>query len=50
MGETVEFTSNGGSASGYLAPAAAGSGPGVIVVQEWWGLIPQIRGLIRRSR
>lgn len=24
--------------SGYLAESATGSGPGVIVVQEWWGL------------
>ena len=48
MGETVEFASNGASASGYLAPAPAGSGPGVIVVQEWWGLIPQIKGVCDR--
>jgi carboxymethylenebutenolidase len=38
MGETVEFASNGGTASGYLARPPGGSGPGVIVVQEWWGL------------
>jgi carboxymethylenebutenolidase len=38
MGETVEFQSNGNTASGYLARPPAGSGPGVIVVQEWWGL------------
>ena len=29
---------NGGTASGYLALPAAGSGPGVLVIQEWWGL------------
>ncbi len=38
MAETVEFASNGNTASGYLALPSAGSGPGVIVVQEWWGL------------
>jgi carboxymethylenebutenolidase len=38
MAETVEFRSNGTLASGYLATPAAGSGPGVLVIQEWWGL------------
>jgi carboxymethylenebutenolidase len=38
MGETVEFQSNGGTASGYLAKPESGSGPGVLVIQEWWGL------------
>lgn len=48
MGETVEFPSNGNSASGYLATPAGGSGPGLIVVQEWWGLNPQIKGVADR--
>ena len=43
MGTTVEFTSNGTTASGYLAVPTSGSGPGLIVVQEWWGLNDQIR-------
>jgi len=38
MGETVEFASNGATAGGYLSRPPGGSGPGVIVVQEWWGL------------
>ena len=38
MAETVEFASNGNTASGYLARPSSGSGPGVIVVQEWWGV------------
>ncbi len=42
MGEIVEFPSNGHTASGYLAPAPSGSGPGVILIQEWWGLVPHI--------
>ncbi len=41
MGETIEFASNGETASGYLA-VPDGGGPGVLVVQEWWGLVPQI--------
>jgi len=42
MGEMVEFPSNGGTGGGYLAPAAEGAGLGVIVVQEWWGLVDHI--------
>src|SRR5262245_40720613 len=38
MPETVEFKSNGSVASGYLAKPPSGSGPGVLVIQEWWGL------------
>ena len=45
MGDIVTFASNGGEASGYLAHPEGGPGPGVIVIQEWWGLIPQIRGV-----
>jgi carboxymethylenebutenolidase len=38
MAETVEFKSNGNVASGYLAKPPSGSGPAVLVIQEWWGL------------
>src|SRR5436190_8981758 len=38
MAETVEFKSNGHHASGYLVTPPSGSGPGVLVIQEWWGL------------
>lgn len=48
MAETVSFPSNGESAGGYLAVPESGSGPGVIVVQEWWGLNPQIKGVADR--
>jgi carboxymethylenebutenolidase len=44
MGQMVTFKSNGGTASGYLASPASGKGPGVIVIQEWWGLIDQVKG------
>ncbi|HEV2249168.1 MAG TPA: dienelactone hydrolase family protein [Candidatus Limnocylindria bacterium] len=43
MGSMVTFTSNGGTASGYLASPASGKGSGVIVIQEWWGLIDQVK-------
>jgi carboxymethylenebutenolidase len=48
MGESVSFASNGDSADGYLALPASGSGPGVMVVQEWWGLVPQIKATCDR--
>jgi carboxymethylenebutenolidase len=39
MGEMVTFPSNGVTCDGYLAD---GGGAGVIVIQEWWGLVPHI--------
>jgi len=48
MGEMVEFASNGSTAGGYLSLPASGSGPGVIVVQEWWGLDPSLKGVADR--
>lgn len=42
MGDMVDFPVNGSSCPGYLAPAAGGSGPGVLVIQEWWGLVRHI--------
>lgn len=48
MGEMVEFPSNGSSCSGYLAVPPSGSGPGVVVIQEWWGLVPHIERVCDR--
>src|SRR3954467_8775773 len=48
VAETVEFQSNGNTASGYLVTPAGGSGPGVIVVQEWWGLDSGIKEMAER--
>lgn len=48
MGEMVEFVSNGGTASGYLATPEGGSGPGVVVIQEWWGLVDHIKQVADR--
>ena len=33
---------------GYLAIPASGSGPGVIVIQEWWGLVDHVRDVCDR--
>lgn len=46
--DMIEFAVNGTNARGYLATPASGSGPGVVVLQEWWGLVPQIKGVCDR--
>ena len=46
MGEMVTFESDGHTCDGYLA--GGGSGPGVIVIQEWWGLVPHITDVADR--
>lgn len=48
MAETVQFKSNGSMASGYLVTPASGSGPGVLVIQEWWGLDSGIKEMANR--
>jgi carboxymethylenebutenolidase len=48
MGESVTFPSNGRTGSGYLATPEGGSGPGVVVIQEWWGLAPHIKDVADR--
>ena len=47
-GRMVEFASNGAKAQGYLATPASGGGPGVIVIQEWWGLVAHIKAVADR--
>jgi carboxymethylenebutenolidase len=48
VGEMVTFASNGGTADGYLAVPAGGTGPAVIVIQEWWGLAGHIESVCER--
>jgi carboxymethylenebutenolidase len=48
MGEIVEFPSNGGTASGYLATQDAGGGIPLVIIQEWWGLVPHIKEVADR--
>jgi carboxymethylenebutenolidase len=38
----------GNGAQGHLAKPASGTGPGVIVIQEWWGMNAHIRDLADR--
>jgi carboxymethylenebutenolidase len=47
-GREIEFASEGELARGYLSLPASGRGPGVIVIQEWWGLVPHIRDVCDR--
>ncbi|MCS6806381.1 MAG: dienelactone hydrolase family protein [Acidobacteriota bacterium] len=47
-GEMIEFQVNGGTCPGYLSIPASGQGPGVIVIQEWWGLVPHIKEVADR--
>jgi carboxymethylenebutenolidase len=46
--QNVSFPSNGGDAHGYLAVPPVGHGPGLIVIQEWWGLTTHIAHLTDR--
>ena len=47
-GGEIEFASNGERVLGYLSVPARGRGPGVIVLQEWWGLVDHIREVCDR--
>jgi len=49
MGQMVTFTRpDGQTARGYLAEARYPDAPGIVVIQEWWGLQEQIKGLCDR--
>lgn len=48
MGQRVEFPSNGHTCQGYCATPESGSGPAVVVIQEWWGLVPHIEDVVER--
>ena len=47
-GQSIEYPSNGNTATGYLSLPETGSGPAVIVIQEWWGLVPHIEDVADR--
>jgi len=44
----MTFKANGRECDGYLALPPSGSGPGLIVIQEWWGLVDHIKSLADR--
>ena len=44
----VAMDVQGAPVEGYLAVPESGRGPGVLVIQEWWGLVPHIRSVVER--
>ena len=49
MGTRIAFQRpDGKEASGYLAKAAAANAAGLVVIQEWWGVQDQIKGICDR--
>ena len=47
-GREIAFASDGDRVAGYLAEPPGGRGPGVLVIQEWWGLVDHIRDICDR--
>lgn len=47
-GREIEIASEDGEFKAYVATPASGRGPGLVVLQEWWGLVPQIRDVCDR--
>src|SRR6266511_4378378 len=48
-GEMVSLAANGDQVQGYLdLPTVPGKSPGVVVIQEWWGLVPHIKDVADR--
>ena len=45
--QTITFSSTAGEASGFLARPGKEI-PGIIVLQEWWGLVPHIKDVAER--
>ena len=49
MGTKISFPRpDGKQATGYLSKTGQANAPGVVVIQEWWGLQDQIRGISDR--
>jgi carboxymethylenebutenolidase len=47
-GRELQIEGRDGSFDAYLATPASGRGPGLLVLQEWWGLVPHIRDVCDR--
>ncbi len=47
-GTMIEFGNTENRSNGYLAVPNSGSGPGVVVLQEWWGLVDHIKDVADR--
>ncbi|HEV8424887.1 MAG TPA: dienelactone hydrolase family protein [Actinomycetes bacterium] len=47
-GSMTEIPVDGDAVPAYVSLPPAGNGPGVVVIQEWWGLVPHIRTVADR--
>ncbi len=47
-GSMIEFTSASGTTPGYLSLPETQRGPGLVLIQEWWGLVDHIKSLADR--
>jgi len=47
-GQEIQIESEDGAFAAYVATPATGQGPGLVVLQEWWGLVPEIRDVCDR--
>jgi carboxymethylenebutenolidase len=48
MGAIIELSANGTNRRGYLATPEQGAGPGLVVIHEYWGLVPHIEDVCDR--
>jgi len=48
MADTLTVPGEGASVAGYLALPPTGPGPGVLVIQEWWGLDDSVKAVADR--
>ena len=47
-GSMTEIPVNGDAVPAYISLPPSGSGPAVVVIQEWWSLVPHIRNVTDR--
>jgi carboxymethylenebutenolidase len=48
MGAKISFTINGQKGDGWFSKPASGKGPALVVIQEWWGLVPHVMDVTDR--
>jgi carboxymethylenebutenolidase len=47
-GEMISFSDGNEVYEAYFSPSETGKGPGIIVIQEWWGLVGHIKDVADR--
>ena len=47
-GRMIQYQANGTKTDAYLATPQSGKGPGIVVIQEWWGLVGHIKNVCDR--